>query len=131
MPVMILKTSLLTVNTNSLTTGLTDVCIKILKASTAAGLATLHDIPPGTQGQVTLQTAEVLFMPAHTFSFHALRGEDQLIARRTTRAEEFCMMPSTVNFSISMEIYEIHKGLVAGMTDKAGRMPAELVSQLR
>lgn len=64
--------------TNNLSTGLTDVCIKTLKAGTAVGLATLHDISPCPQGQITLQAAKVLFMPAQAFSLHALQGEDQL-----------------------------------------------------
>lgn len=64
--------------TDDLPTGLTDVCIEALKASTAARLATLHDILLGAEGQVTLQAAKVLFMPAQAFRLHALRGEDQL-----------------------------------------------------
>lgn len=64
--------------TNNLSAGLTDICIKTLKASTAAGLSTLHHILLNPQGQVTLETAKVFFMPAHAFCLHALGGEDQL-----------------------------------------------------
>ena len=113
MPVLALMGHLALVDPDGLATGVAILSKHAVKAGEAVRPAISHDVPLPTQLQVAFKAGKVLHVPGTTFSLSALIGEDDLIARRASGLDGFSVVPATVEFSLLVEVDEVHQKFFA------------------
>lgn len=107
MPMLAFVRHLTLIHANWVATSVTVFCVHRFEAATAERPTIPHDVPLATELCVTFEATEMSHVPTPSLRFRAFISEDNLVASRTARLQNLCMMSSAVNVAIFVKINEI------------------------